>query len=357
MKRILLLFLILLGLITSPLMSQSGTADTAYSVTDTLPDDYNLFSSDEVLDVSLSFDIKYYKRKRSDEEYLDAVLTYYTGENDSITKNIKLRSRGVLRREYCDFPPLMLNFRLKDSIGREFNKINKLKMVTVCKRGQEDYLLREYLIYKLYNIFTDYSFKVRLLKIRYINTGDKNKSFEEFAFAIEPVDLLNQRLGSFEVPSTTLSRRMIKPEMFDRMAIFNYMIGNVDYAVGNQHNVAVLQSGQSDRPDLGICIPYDFDYAGLVDTDYAVPGEGLEIKSVRERVYLGLCRDKQVFEEAVKEFSENKDELYGVISDFPYLKEKSKNDMIKYLDSFYSQFDKRNTIVNNLLFGCRLYGQ
>jgi len=141
------------------------------------------------------------------------------------------------------------------------------------------------------------------------------------------------------------------------MAIFNYMIGNVDWAVGNQHNVVVLQSGQSDRPDLGICIPYDFDYSGIVDTDYAVPGEGVDIKSVRERAYLGLCREKQDFEKALKEFSDNKDAIYGVIRDFPYLKEKSKTDMIKYLDGFYSQFDKRNSIVNNLLFDCRRYGK
>ena len=357
MKKTLLLLLILSGLISTPLLSQNDAADTVYSVTDTLPDDYNLFSKDEVLDISLSFDIKYYKRKRSDEEYLDAVLTYYTGENDSITKNIKLRSRGIMRREICDFPPLLLNFKAKDSVGKEFNKINKLKMVTICKKGQEDYLLREYLVYKIYNILTDYSFKVRLLRINYINTGDANKRDRQFAFAIEPVDLLSKRLNSFEVPLRTLHRNIIKPDMFDRMAIFNYMIGNVDWAVGNQHNVVVLQSGQSDRPDLGICIPYDFDYSGIVDTDYAVPGEGVDIKSVRERAYLGLCREKQDFEKALKEFSDNKDAIYGVIRDFPYLREKSKTDMIKYLDGFYSQFDKRNSIVNNLLFDCRRYGK
>lgn len=357
MKKTLLLLLILHGLISTPLLSQNDVADTVYSVTDTLPDDYNLFTRDEVLDISLSFDIKYYEKKRSDEEYLDAVLTYYTGENDSITRNIKLRSRGIFRREYCDFPPLMLNFRTKDSIGKEFNKINKLKMVTVCKKGQEDYLLREYLVYKIYNILTDYSFKVRLLRINYVNTGDENKRDRQFAFTIEPVDFLSKRLNSFEVPSRALHRNMIKPDMLDRMAIFNYMIGNGDWAVGNQHNVLVLQNGQSERPDLGICIPYDFDYSGLVNTEYAVPGKELGIESVRERVYLGLCREQKDFEKTLKEFSDKKDEIYQVIRDFPWLKERSKNDMIKYLDSFYNQFDKRNSIINNLRYDCRKYGQ
>lgn len=357
MKKTLLLFLIMQGFIIAPLMSQNTPADSSYSVTDTLPDDYNLFSRNEVVDISLSFDIRDYKRKRSDEEYLDAVLTYYRGINDSLTKHIKVRSRGKFRRDYCDLPPLMLNFRLKDTIGREFRKIDKLKMVSVCKKGQEDYLLREYLVYKLYNVLTDTSFKVRLFRINYINTGAKNKSIREFAFAIEPLDLLTKRINAYEVKSTKLSKKIIRPEILDRVAIFNSMIGNGDWAVGNQHNIEVLHIAASDRPDLGIAVPYDFDYSGIVNSDYAVPGDNLDVKSVRERVYLGLCRDKQVFEEALKEFSDKKDEFYKVILDFPYLKERSKKDMIKYLDSFYTQFDKRNSIVNNLLFDCRRYSQ
>ena len=35
----------------------------------------------------------------------------------------------------------------------------------------------------------------------------------------------------------------------------------------------------------------------------------------------------------------------------PYLMQKKK-DMIEYLDTFYREFDKRNTIVYNLIGGC-----
>ena len=69
--------------------------------------------------------------------------------------------RGDFRRNYCDFPPLMLNFKSKDSIKGEFFKINKLKMVTQCKTGNEEvYInaLREFLylkeeFYKVINEF------------------------------------------------------------------------------------------------------------------------------------------------------------------------------------------------------------
>lgn len=359
MNRFILSVFILLLLINTSLSGQNSYADTTYQLTDTLPPSLSLFESDSILDISILFDITQYRRKRSDKEYLDAILTYKPGENDSVSKKIRVRARGEFRRNYCDFPPLMLNFRAKDTVGKEFSRINKLKMVTICRKGHEDYLLREYLTYKLYNVLTDNSYKVKLLRIDYINTGKtrRNKNnIREFAFAIEPVEYLAERTGTIEVTSDNLSRSMIKPSMLDRMAIFNYMIGNADWSIGGQHNVTVLSDSWLERPDLGVVVPYDFDYSGLVNTSYAVPGENLGIKSVRERVFLGLCREREVFEDALREFTDKKEELYRVINEFPWLKEKSKRDMIKYLDSFYGQFDRRNSIVNTLLYDCRRYG-
>ena len=43
--------------------------------------------------------------------------------------------------------------------------------------------------------------------------------------------------------------------MMDRIAIFNYMIGNTDWSVPNQHNVKILSQGNSERPDLGVIVP------------------------------------------------------------------------------------------------------
>lgn len=345
----------LLLLLYFPVFSQNDVADSLYAFTDTLPRSVHLFDNDEVFDISLRFDITQYKKKRSDEDYLDAILTYYTGENDSVNKDIRVRARGEFRRNFCHLPPLMLNFRSESNVSKEFSRINKLKMVTMCKKSYEEYLLKEYLAYRLYGIMTDYSFRVRLLRIKYINTAKNNDSVTEFAFAIEPKELLAERIGSVEVKADNLSRNMIKPEILDRMSIFNYMIGNADWTLTGQHNVVVLSDPKSDRPDLGIVVPYDFDYTGLVNAEYAIPGEKLGIESVRERVYLGLCRDREVFEKALAEFIEKKSILYREIEEFPFLNEKSKHEMIRYLESFYLQFDKRNTIINNLLYFCRKY--
>ncbi|MCX6255307.1 MAG: hypothetical protein NTV31_12625 [Bacteroidia bacterium] len=352
MKKAMCILIFLSGSLIRPAFGQIEPVDSSYAIADTQNIKIALFDNDELFDISLKFDITDYQRKRSDKEYLDALLTYYISDTDSITKKIKVKARGEFRRTLCVFPPLLLNFKMNDSVGGEFAGIDKLKLVPYCKIGYEDYVLREYLTYKLYNALTDNSLRVKLLRITYINTFKKSKPLTQYGFALEPIKLLEKRTNSVEVKSIHLTQKNIKPEMMDRFAIFNYMIGNTDWSVPIMHNALVLSQGGSDRPDLGIIVPFDFDYSGLVNADYAVPFESLPIKTVRERYYLGICRSEEVFLNALKEFSDKKEEFYRIINEFPYLGEKSKKDMILYLDRFYTGFDKRNSIVYNLRKTC-----
>jgi hypothetical protein len=226
-------------------------------------------------------------------------------------------------------------------------------MVTHCNSGNETYLFKEYLIYKIYNILTDYSFRARLLKVNYINTRKESKPVNTYAFIIEPEEFLTERIAGRPVERQNLSLADMKQESADRMAIFNYMIGNTDWAVPNLHNVKIYSIPFSENPGLGIVIPYDFDYSGLVNASYAVPHEDLPIQSVQQRYYMGICRTEQEYLKALKEFSDKKDEIYKTILDFPYLSERTRRDMVKYLNEFYSQFDKRNTIIYSLLKECK----
>ena len=351
MKKTVYLQVLLALIIVLPAKSQNDSIDS-YSVNDTLAD-FGLFTRDDILELSLRFDITQYKRKKPKDEYLDAVLTYHISKTDSINKNIRLKSRGQFRNGYCDFPPIALNFKKTEFKMGDLNKLEKMKLVTHCQSGNEDILFKEYLIYKLYNVLTDSSFRVRLLRINYINTFKQSKPIRSYAFFIEPLDLLAERTNSVPVEVLTLSQKNIVPEMMDRVAIFNYMIGNTDWSVPGQHNCKVLASLRTDRSDLGMIVPYDFDYSGLVNATYAVPAEGLGIESVRQRIYLGTCRSEEVYLNALKEFADKKESFYKVVREFPYLDERTKKDMVRYLDEFYSGFDKKTSIVYNLLNQCK----
>jgi hypothetical protein len=62
---------------------------------------------------------------------------------------------------------------------------------------------------------------------------------------------------------------------------------------------------------------------------------------------MAVCRSEDRFIEIINEFAEKKDDFYSVISSFPYLNDKVKQGMIKYLDEFYYGIDKRNSLAKN----------
>jgi len=353
-RKIFSLIVVLSGITGLLSFSQVDSLNIPYTVSDTLDEEIMLFESDELLEISLKFDITHYRRKRDDTEYLPAILIYHTSSTDSIVKNLRVRCRGKSRLSICSFPPLMLNFQKQDSVEGEFSRVDKIKMVTHCSAGREDYLLKEYLIYKLYNVLTDYSFRVRLLRVNYINTFKESKPIREFAFVIEPPESLGKRLNAVEVETRmNITQKQIRPEVMDRMAIFQYMIGNTDWTVPIFHNnVLILSQSYPHGQGQGIAVAYDFDYSGLVNAGYAVPADQLKINSVRERRYIGICRSEETFINALKEFADKKEDFYRVINEFQYLSLPQKKQMISYLDGFYRGFDKRNSIVKTLLKEC-----
>jgi len=335
-----------------PAFGQADSANTEYAVVDTLSD-FGLFTNEEIIELDLRFDITHYTRKKPKDEYLKAVLTYHINDKDSINREIRLKSRGEFRNGYCAFPPVMVNFKKAGFIKEDLTKITKMKLVTHCQTGNEDNLMKEYLIYKLFNVLTDSSFRVRLLKLNYINTYKKSKPIVTYGFFIEPVSIMAERLHCVPVEAINLTQKNIQPKYMDRAAIFNYMIGNTDWSVPNQHNMKVFTVPGSATPELGMVIPYDFDYSGMVDANYAVPAEGLEITSVRERIYLGVCREPEYYAGVLREFADKKTEFYRVIQEFPYLHEKTKKTMTRYLDEFYADFDKQSRIVSNFMRECK----
>ena len=344
MKRLLFILSFSFFVCLSPCSGQTERQDTTAAATDTLQRDFGLFSSDRILRLSLKFDIGAYMRKKPKEEYMQALLTYYTDDNDSITKEVKIKSRGISRNSICNFPPINLNLKKAGFDSTEIGGIDKIKVVTHCNAGNEVYLFKEFLIYRMFNELTNLSFRVRLAVIDYTDTRKKGRIIHSYAFLIEPLSMLNERTGTKEVDNLKLSQKFIIPEIMDRISIFNYMIGNTDWSVPGQHNIKIVSINNPSYPGLGGAVPYDFDYSGLVSTHYALPAEPLGLSSVRERRYLGACRSDMEFAARLQQFTEKKEVFYKIINEFPLLNEKEKKRMKGYLDGFYSEIE-RNTII------------
>jgi hypothetical protein len=118
------------------------------------------------------------------------------------------------------------------------------------------------------------------------------------------------------------------------VALFEYMIGNTDWSVFAGHNIKLLLS-KTDSFQHFYPVPYDFDYSGFVNTNYATPDPRLNISSVRERVYRGYPRTIEELDEALAVFKNQKNNMYSLINNFYLLNSRDKKDLAFYLDQFF----------------------
>jgi hypothetical protein len=340
--------LFLLAFLLLPSFRLLDTNDLKHSEVDTLNTGISLFDNDKLLNVSLRFDLTSYLKKTLKDKSVPGVMTFHMSETDTLEKKVTVKTRGIFRLENCTFAPIELNFRKGIYAYADSGKVGKLKLVTHCESGtvHDEYVLREYLVYKLFNVLTDTSFRVRLLRISYIDTQKKRKPIIQYGFFIEPVGILAARTNSNVVKSKSLNQNHIFPDAMDRLAIFNYMIGNYDWSVPGLHNVSVLLPKNNNTSGLGIAIPYDFDLTGVVNADYAIPSDVTGLKTIRDRVFMGICRDKMVYQKELELFLSRKEEFYKVITDFQYLNQKSKKDITNFLDEFFDRIAKQNSLDN-----------
>ena len=331
-----------------PAYCQIDINDRKNPETDALNTSFALFDNDKLLNVSLRFDLTSYLRKNLKDKSIPGVMNFHLSETDTLNKKVTIKTRGIFRFENCTFSPMELNFKKGIYAYADSGKVSKLKLVTHCESGNkyDEYVLREYLVYKLFNVLTDTSFRVRLLRVSYIDTQMKKKPIIQYGFFIEPSGILAARTNSNVVKMASLTQKHIFPEKMDRLAIFNYMIANYDWSVPGQHNVTVILPKNNSTSGLGVAVPYDFDLTGVVNADYAIPSDVTGLKTIRDRIFLGTCRDRMVYQKELEFFLNRKEELYRVVSDFPYLNQKSKKDITNFLDEFFDQIAKQSSLDN-----------
>lgn len=356
---VLFVFAILLSVFVSAQSENISYEDTvSYSpsidaVSDTIPD-IAIFGNDTPINLQLKYDITSFIRNKMKGEYLDAELAIdYKGY--SATKNIRLKARGNNRKETCFFPPIFLNFKTDMIENSELEGFKKIKLVTHCatSKSYTTYLLKEYLVYKLYNILTNNSFRVKLLDITYIDTGKKGRNYEKFGILIEPIELLVKRTQTTEIDGKVIRGQNVFEEDADIVALFQYMVGNTDWRIKGGHNTKYIKS-LTQLTQKTIPIPYDFDFAGFVGTNYSKPQEWTRIEDVRDREYLGYCRNSdEAYLKTINLFIAKKNEIIQTIESFAYLSERERKDLSNYIESFYQILDRPKYFISVLKNECR----
>jgi hypothetical protein len=314
-----------------------------------------LFDSEEILELTISGDIKrLLKDRKGKPEYDEMTISYKDQNQKEISIPLKIRTRGNFRRQnICNYPPILLNFSKKNVDNSIFEGQDKLKLVMPCKGDK--YVVREYYAYKISNILTPKSFKVRLVKILLEDSNNNIKEKEPFfAFLIEDEEQMAQRNGMVPAGQDIIRPKQIEAPEFIKMALFQYLIANTDWSIQFRQNIKIIQDPKTNEM---FAIPYDFDFSGIVLTTYAKPAEELEMRSVRERRYRGYCiTNMEHFTKAFVPFNELKDEIYQLYHSSPYLEGSYVKSTLKYLDEFYDIINNPKLAERELQYPCLVDG-
>ena len=310
-----------------------------------------LFKSDEPLQMVLKYEVRELNKNRKEKSiYHNAILKVGMDSLNNKVYNIKIKTRGIyrLKSSNCYFPPLKIKFNEKDVNGTIFSPNEKLKLVLPCQKHKryEQYVLLEYLAYKIYNILTDYSFKVRLIRLKLEDLENKKPNFESYAFVIEPTKSLAKRNNAKELEVKNIHPNQTDYSLMNRLALFQYLIGNTDWSVKALHNIKLLSRDSLQKP---VAVPYDFDFSGLVNTTYSSPPEHLPINSVRQRHYNGYERTLPELKDNILIFKQKKEEIYELIYSLESLEKRYIDETIEYFDQFYQMLDNTKIIEHEFI--------
>jgi hypothetical protein len=315
-----------------------------------------LFAAPDPIQITIKAPLSYLTRNRNAQAPVSGVMVDPGGQ--SLPINLQLR--GITRRtaETCDFPPLRVDFTAPPPATSVFAGQKKLKLVTHCRNSAsfQQYVLLEYAAYRLYNVLTPRSFRVRLANITY--QGDDGRVMTQRAgFFIEDLKDVAKRNGTTETHApAAIGVAELNPADAARYAMFQHMIANHDWSMragpaGDEccHN-AKLIGPRGSGPVTPI--PYDFDYSGLVGAPYATPPDQLKINDVKQRFYRGYCAHNNYALIAAQQIRAAEPQLLATLSQIPGLDPRTQQRAANYLGGFFADIATDATVSGKILNRC-----
>src|SRR5690606_977364 len=207
-----------------------------------------LFANHEPIAIVIEADLRSLCRGAGREcENVPATLIFT--EEDGAERRVSgsIRARGKWRAEAanCSVPPLFVTILDTAAYAAVLGAHPPvLPLTTHCREkpsAYEQYVLREYLAYRLYNALTDKSLRVRLARVTYRDSRRRGRAVERYALFVEHFDALAARLGGAVVPPAEVRPTDFDPQSLAMFELFEYMIGNTDWSVVAGHNVVHIR--------------------------------------------------------------------------------------------------------------------
>ncbi len=308
-----------------------------------------LFESHEIATWTIRAPLGQIFEHRGDdaEEYPGVITVVEPDGTHEVEVDIRTRGRSRLDTGICRFPPLRLDFPRSRVEGTLFEGQNRIKLVTHCQDDRpehEQYVLLEYLAYRVLNVLTDYSFRVRLARISYEDSDGAREPITRYGFVIEHEETVAERTGWRYLVTPVVPPDAVDPASVAVVELFQYLIGNTDWSAfkadrGSDeccHNVKPI--GAPVGPVFAL--PYDFDVSGLVNTRYAnrlFRGnlEELGLRNVRQRLFRGLCRSAPLWPMVATRFVDRRPEIEALFREQEGLDPEIARESLEYVADFY----------------------
>ena len=318
-----------------------------------------LFNGDEPLTITLTGPFKTLDKQRDKSAEYDVGSLSYEGPDGPVSIETRYTPRGNFRleKENCAHAQLWLNLKKKQTKKTVFANQNKLKLVVQCRDSNryQSYLRKEYQAYRMLNLMTEASYRVRWLTVTYQDLQGK-KLRTHAAFLIEHKNRVADRLNLLPVDEQRINRTELDPTHATRAALFNYFIGNADFSIVAAtegsccHNAKLLRA---DNESPYVPVIYDFDSSGYVDAPYAITPSKLVLRNVRQRIYRGFCTDPEVLDGVLDEFRDKREALLAVAAETEYVGKRSARKGVSYLKDFYSVIDNPKRLKKKIIEVCR----
>lgn len=310
-----------------------------------------LFDDTAVVDATLEGPLGNLMRATDSREQLP--FLFRVGDTEHA---IKVRLRGKSRLRVCDFLPMRLNFKKGEVEGTLFEEQDKLKLVVPCHTSEsaEKNLIEEYAVYRIFNLLTPASYRTRLLRIRFRDTGRDDDGVRLHAFLLEPTEQLAERLDGREAKLPEVALNWLDADHMALVYVFQYLVSNVDWSLvrPNEEKSCCHNGTLVETEDNILYVPYDFDLSGFVDAPYAFPPPELRIDRVTQRRYRGFCTERNTLKLALDTVVSKRPDIVELIQSLPVISDKDKQKRIAYLDQFFSSAEKEERLLKRFENRC-----
>ncbi len=287
--------------------------------------------------IKISTDMDSLKANRLNDSEIKATFMASNAMGQVISLPVKVSVRSKSRRRYCSFPPLKLNFTKADLVAQGLARDDEYKIVTHCLDDREDqsHLLREFMVYQLYQIITPISHRAILVDIEY-HCSKTDSTFTRKAILLESFEQLVNKYEGEECDCMGTPMDSIDRLQYEIVAMLQFMVGNDDMDHKVQRNVKLIR--RKNQP--WIPVAYDFDYACIVNAPYVYEKYD-DNRAIRTK-YLGHRENAEHLPEVRELFIAKKDEIWEYVKEFEGLEKADKRLCLKYIKDFYQSIENKS---------------